>query len=377
MLRRFVHDTHMSSTPSAAIRHIGVPKEIKGDERRVALTPDGAAELVQLGCEVVIEHLAGHGSGFPDEEYVAAGATIVQTADEAWAADLVVKVKEPQTSEFSFLRSDLTLFTYLHLAAYPKVAQALIEAGTTAFAYETVTDKNGGLPLLAPMSEIAGKLATQMGAHHLSAHLGGSGVLLGGAPGVAPASVVVIGGGNVGWASATMALGLGAQVTVIDSSLDRLRWIDEHSFGRLIHLASNRSTVARSVETADLVIGAVLVAGDKAPIVVTEQMITAMRPGSVVVDVAIDQGGCIETSEETTHAHPTKELHGVIHYAVGNMPGAVPQTSTKALTNATLPRIVQLATFGRSIVDRDPHMAEGLNVSDGKIVNQTVALSLA
>lgn len=377
MLRRFVHDTHMSSTPSAAIRHIGVPKEIKGDERRVALTPDGAAELVQLGCEVVIEHLAGHGSGFPDEEYVAAGATIVQTADEAWAADLVVKVKEPQTSEFSFLRSDLTLFTYLHLAAYPKVAQALIEAGTTAFAYETVTDKNGGLPLLAPMSEIAGKLATQMGAHHLSAHLGGSGVLLGGAPGVAPASVVVIGGGNVGWASATMALGLGAQVTVIDSSLDRLRWIDEHSFGRLIHLASNRSTIARSVEAADLVIGAVLVAGDKAPIVVTEQMITAMRPGSVVVDVAIDQGGCIETSEETTHAHPTKELHGVIHYAVGNMPGAVPQTSTKALTNATLPRIVQLATFGRSIVDRDPHMAEGLNVSDGKIVNQTVALSLA
>ena len=377
MLRRFVHDTHMSSTPSAAIRHIGVPKEIKGDERRVALTPDGAAELVQLGCEVVIEHLAGHGSGFPDEEYVAAGATIVQTADEAWAADLVVKVKEPQASEFSFLRSDLTLFTYLHLAAYPKVAQALIEAGTTAFAYETVTDKNGGLPLLAPMSEIAGKLATQMGAHHLSAHLGGSGVLLGGAPGVAPASVVVIGGGNVGWASATMALGLGAQVTVIDSSLDRLRWIDEHSFGRLIHLASNRSTVARSVETADLVIGAVLVAGDKAPIVVTEQMITAMRPGSVVVDVAIDQGGCIETSVETTHANPTKELHGVIHYAVGNMPGAVPQTSTKALTNATLPRIVQLATFGRSIVDRDPHMAEGLNVSDGKIVNQTVALSLA
>ena len=377
MLRRFVHDTHMSSTPSAAIRHIGVPKEIKGDERRVALTPDGAAELVQLGCEVVIEHLAGHGSGFPDEEYVAAGATIVQTADEAWAADLVVKVKEPQTSEFPFLRADLTLFTYLHLAAYPKVAQALIEAGTTAFAYETVTDKNGGLPLLAPMSEIAGKLATQMGAHHLSAHLGGSGVLLGGAPGVAPASVVVIGGGNVGWASATMALGLGAQVTVIDSSLDRLRWIDEHSFGRLIHLASNRSTIARSVEAADLVIGAVLVAGDKAPIVVTEQMITAMRPGSVVVDVAIDQGGCIETSVETTHANPTKELHGVIHYAVGNMPGAVPQTSTKALTNATLPRIVQLATFGRSIVDRDPHMAEGLNVSDGKIVNQTVALSLA
>lgn len=367
----------MSSTPSTAIRHIGVPKEIKGDERRVALTPDGAAELVQLGCEVVIEHLAGHGSGFPDEEYIRAGATIVQTPDEAWAADLVVKVKEPQASEFAFLRSDLTLFTYLHLAAYPGVAQALMKAGTTAFAYETVTDRNGGLPLLAPMSEIAGKLATQMGAHHLSAHLGGSGVLLGGAPGVAPASVVVIGGGNVGWASATMALGLGAQVTVIDASLERLRWIDEHSFGRLIHLASNRSTVARSVEAADLVIGAVLVAGDKAPVVVTEQMISSMRPGSVVVDVAIDQGGCIETSEETTHANPTREIHGIIHYAVGNMPGAVPQTSTKALTNATLPRVVQLATYGRAIVDRDPHMAEGLNVSEGRVVNQTVALSLS
>lgn len=363
----------MTTAATPALRTIGVPKEIKEDERRVALTPDGAAELVQIGCDVRVEHLAGSGAGFSDSQYVAAGATIVDTPAEAWAADLVIKVKEPQSSEFGFLRPDLTLFTYLHLAAYPKVADALVEAGTTAFAYETVTDNNGGLPLLAPMSEIAGKLATQMGAHHLSAHLGGAGVLLGGSPGVAPASVVVIGGGNVGWAATTMALGLGAQVTVIDASLDRLRWIDEHSFGRLVHLASNRSTVARSVASADLVVGAVLVAGDRAPVVVTEQMITTMRPGSVVVDVAIDQGGCIETSEETSHANPTREVHGVIHYAVGNMPGAVPQTSTLALTNATLPRIAQLATFGRSVIDRDAHMAEGLNVEGGVVVNQTVA----
>ena len=366
----------MTSATTPALGSIGVPKEIKGDERRVALTPDGAAELVQMGCQVVIEHDAGRGSGFSDEMYISSGAQIVATAKEAWAADLVLKVKEPQEAEFDFLRPDLTLFTYLHLAAYPQVATALKNSGCTAFAYETVTDRNGGLPLLAPMSEIAGKLATQMGAHHLSAHLGGSGVLLGGAPGVAPASVVIIGGGNVGWASATMALGLGAQVTVIDASLDRLRWIDEHSFGRLIHLAANRSTIARSVAQADLVIGAVLVAGDKAPIVVSEEMITTMRAGSVIVDVAIDQGGCIETSKETTHENPTREIHGVLHYAVGNMPGAVPQTSTLALTNATLPRITKLAQYGDSVVDVDPHMAQGLNVQAGEIVNETVAQSL-
>ena len=366
----------MASATAPALDTIGVPKEIKGDERRVALTPDGAAELVQMGCQVLIEHDAGRGSGFLDEMYISAGAHIVATAKEAWSAELVLKVKEPQAAEFDLLRPDLTLFTYLHLAAYPNVAAALTSAGCTAFAYETVTDRNGGLPLLAPMSEIAGKLATQMGAHHLSAHLGGSGVLLGGAPGVAPASVVIVGGGNVGWASATMALGLGAQVTVIDASLDRLRWIDEHSFGRLVHLAANRSTIARSVEHADLVIGAVLVAGDKAPVVVSEDMIRTMRPGSVVVDVAIDQGGCIETSEETTHANPTVEIHGVLHYAVGNMPGAVPQTSTLALTNATLPRVTKLAQYGHSVVDIDPHMAEGLNVQAGEIVNETVAHSL-
>ena len=226
------------------------------------------------------------------------------------------------------------------------------------------------------MSEIAGKLATQMGAHHLSAHLGGAGVLLGGSPGVAPASVVIIGGGNVGWAAATMALGLGA-ATVIDASLDRLRWIDEHSFGRLIHLSSNRSTVARSVADADLVIGAVLVAGDKAPVVVTEDMVKTMRPGSVIVDVAIDQGGCIATSTETSHAQPTTEVHGVVHYAVGNMPGAVPRTSTLALTNATLPHISKLAQHGAAVVDIDAHLAEGLNVQAGQVVNETVAQSLS
>ena len=366
----------MSATAKPALSTVGVPKEIKGDERRVALTPDGAAELVGVGCEVRVEHDAGIGAGFTDEMYETAGASIATTPNEAWEADLVVKVKEPQTSEFPQLRNDLTLFTYLHLAAYPAVAEALVSSGCSAFAYETVTDRHGGLPLLAPMSEIAGKLATQMGAHHLSAHLGGAGVLLGGSPGVAPASVVIIGGGNVGWAAATMALGLGAQVTVIDASLDRLRWIDEHSFGRLIHLSSNRSTVARSVADADLVIGAVLVAGDKAPVVVTEDMVKTMRPGSVIVDVAIDQGGCIATSTETSHAQPTTEVHGVVHYAVGNMPGAVPRTSTLALTNATLPHISKLAQHGAAVVDIDAHLAEGLNVQAGQVVNETVAQSL-
>ena len=366
----------MSANAKPALSIVGIPKEIKGDERRVALTPDGAAELVSLGCEVRVEHGAGIGAGFTNEMYEAAGASIATTPNEAWEADLVVKVKEPQTSEFPQLRNDLTLFTYLHLAAYPAVAEALVSSGCSAFAYETVTDRHGGLPLLAPMSEIAGKLATQMGAHHLSAHLGGAGVLLGGSPGVAPASVVIIGGGNVGWAAATMALGLGAQVTVIDASLDRLRWIDEHSFGRLIHLSSNRSTVARSVADADLVIGAVLVAGDKAPVVVTEDMVKTMRPGSVIVDVAIDQGGCIATSTETSHAQPTTEVHGVVHYAVGNMPGAVPRTSTLALTNATLPHISKLAQHGAAVVDIDAHLAEGLNVQAGQVVNETVAQSL-
>jgi len=356
---------------------VGVPTEVKPSERRVAVTPDGVVELVHRGCRVVVQAGAGAGAGFADDEYAAAGASVVPTAAEAWAAALVVKVKEPDPTEFEHLRSDLTLFTYLHLAAYPTVASALVSAGGTAFAYETVDDRSGGLPLLAPMSEIAGQLATQMGAHHLSAHLGGSGVLLGGVPGVRPGRVTVIGAGHVGWAAARIALGLGAEVTVIDRDLDRLRWVDQHRSDRLVTVASSRSAVARAVAESDLVIGAVLVAGDRAPIVVDRSMVAAMRPGSVVVDVAVDQGGCVETTVETTHDDPVRVVEGVVHYAVGNMPGAVPRTAAMALTNATLPYIVRLATAGVDDAAAErPGLGNGLNVRAGAIVNPTVAAAL-
>lgn len=364
-----------ATSPSLAV--VGVPTEVKPSERRVALTPDGVVELVHRGCTVLVQAGAGSGAGFGDDDYAAAGARIVETAAEAWAADLVVKVKEPYPSEFGRLRADLTLFTYLHLAAYPEVASALVAAGTTAFAYETVDDAAGGLPLLAPMSEIAGQLATQMGAHHLSAHLGGNGVLLGGVPGVRPGRVTVIGAGHVGWAAARIALGLGAEVTVIDRDLDRLRWVDQHRSDRLVTVASSRSAVARSVAESDLVVGAVLVAGDRAPIVVDRAMVSAMRPGSVIVDVAVDQGGCVETTVETTHDDPVRLVDGVVHYAVGNMPGAVPRTAAMALTNATLPYIVRLATSGVEAASTEtPGLGNGLNVRSGRIVNPTVAAAL-
>ncbi|MGA1346231.1 MAG: alanine dehydrogenase [Ilumatobacteraceae bacterium] len=360
-----------------ALTSVGVPAEVKPSERRVAITPDGAAELVHRGCRVLVQSGAGAGAGFPDDEYVMAGATVVPTAAEAWAAQLVVKVKEPYPTEFGHLRSDLTLFTYLHLAAYPQVASALVDAGSTAFAYETVDDRSGGLPLLAPMSEIAGQLATQMGAHHLSAHLGGSGVLLGGVPGVRPGRVAVIGAGHVGWAAARIALGLGAEVTVIDRDLERLRWVDQHRSDRLVTVASSRSAVARAVAESDLVVGAVLVAGDRAPVVVDRSMVAAMRPGSVIVDVAVDQGGCVETTVETTHDDPVRVVEGVVHYAVGNMPGAVPRTAAMALTNATLPYIVRLATDGvDAAASESPGLGNGLNVRAGRIVNPTVAAAL-
>jgi alanine dehydrogenase len=360
--------------PTAAISTVGVPREIKTAEHRVAMTPDGVRELERHGIDVFVEAGAGEGASISDDDYRAAGAEIVPTAADAWAQQLVVKVKEPKPEEFGFLRRDLTLFTYLHLAAYPDVAKALVAAGTTALAYETVQLESGALPLLAPMSEVAGRLAPQMGAHFLERHNGGRGVLMGGAPGVRPAKVVVIGAGNVGWNAAWIAAGMEAEVVLVDKNLDRLRWVDQIHKGRIMTLASNRGAVERSVADADLVIGAVLVAGDRAPVVVHEEMVRAMKPRSVIVDVAVDQGGCIETIRETTHDDPTYELHGVVHYAVGNMPGAVPHTSTYALTNATLPYQLEVALHGAAgAARRDPALALGVNTAAGHVTNEPVA----
>lgn len=357
---------------------VGIPTEIKTDERRVALTPDGVRELDAHGVTVLVQAGAGEGASISDDAYQAAGAQIVATAAETWArADLVCKVKEPQVSELEHLRADLTLFTYLHLAAYPRVAAALCEAGTTGIAYETVMRADGALPLLAPMSEVAGRLAVQAGARFLEAPQGGRGVLLGGAPGVQPARVVVIGAGNVGWNSAWIAAGMEAEVNLLDNNLDRLRFVDQIHKGRITTLASNRGTVERCIAEADLVIGAVLVAGGRAPIVITEDMVATMKPGAVIVDVAIDQGGCVATSHETTHHEPTFVAHGVIHYCVGNMPGAVPATSTHALTNATLPYLVEVAVHGATEAARlDPALAHGINTEGGKVVNPVVAEAL-
>ena len=361
----------------AFVATVGVPKEIKESEGRVAITPDGVRELERLGVEVLIETSAGEGASITDADYIAAGATIVPAASDAWACDMVVKVKEPQASEFPYLRSNLTLFTYLHLAAYPEVAKALLSSSTTSFAYETVQLSDGTLPLLAPMSEVAGRLAPQMGAHFLERTHGGRGVLLGGAPGVRPARVVVLGAGNVGWNAAWIAAGMEAEVVLLDKNLDRLRFVDQIHKGRIMTLASNRGAIERSVAEADLVIGAILVAGGRAPVVVTEEMVSTMRPGAVIVDVAVDQGGCIATTRETTHAHPTFVQHGVVHYAVGNMPGAVPHTSTYALTNATLPHIIEVASHGaRGVVANNTSLAHGLNTVNGVVTNSSVAGAL-
>jgi alanine dehydrogenase len=357
-----------------AIRTVGVPKEIKDNEYRVAMTPDGVREFERAGIDVFVQTGAGAGASFRDEDYVAAGATIVPTAADAWSQQMVVKVKEPKPEEFEFLRSDLTLFTYLHLAAYPGVAQALIDSKCTGLAYETVQLDTGALPLLAPMSEVAGRLAPQMGAHYLERHNGGRGVLMGGAPGVQPAKVVVLGAGNVGWNAAWIAAGMEAEVVLFDRNLDRLRWVDQINKGRIVTLASNRGSIERNIADADLVIGAVLVAGGRAPTVVTEEMVKTMKAGAVIVDVAIDQGGCIETIHETTHHDPVYEVHGVLHYGVGNMPGAVPHTSTYALTNATLPYQLELAVHGASgACHRDPALAMGLNTFAGHVTNAPVA----
>jgi len=359
------------------IKTLGVPKETKTSEGRVALTPDGVREFERVGIEVFIETQAGVGASIEDDQYVAAGATVVATAAEAWSKQMVVKVKEPTEKEFGFLRSDLTLFTYLHLAAYPKVAEALLKNKTTSIAYETVQETDGSLPLLAPMSEIAGRIATQVGAFYLQSPNGGRGVLMGGAPGVHPAKVLVIGAGNVGFNSAWIAGGMEAEVVLLDKNLDRLRHIDQIIRSRITTIASNRGAIERYIAQADLVIGAVLVAGARAPVVVTQEMVKSMKRGSVIVDVAVDQGGCIETIHETTHKEPVYELHGVLHYAVGNMPGAVPHTSTYALTNATLPYLLDVAKLGtKTAAQKSSSLKLGVNTVNGELTNVAAATAL-
>jgi alanine dehydrogenase len=365
-------------TQASAALTVGVPTEVKPDEYRVAITPDGVRELSHHGAPVLVQSGAGAGASIPDEAYSRAGAEVVDTAAEVWErADIVCKVKEPLAAEFEHFRPGLVLFTYLHLAAYPKVADALLERGVTGIAYETVQTAEGALPLLAPMSEVAGRMSVQVGAHFLERHNGGRGVLMGGTPGVRPARVVVLGAGNVGWNAAWMAAGLGAEVDVLDKNVDRLRWIDQIQMGRITTLTSNRGQVERTVHKADLVIGAVLVPGGRAPVVVTEDVVRSMKPGAVIVDIAIDQGGCVETSHETTHHDPVYLQHGVVHYAVGNMPGAVPHTSTYALTNVTLPYLSHLARFGVSdAVAHDAALGHGVNTAGGQVVNPAVAEAL-
>lgn len=355
---------------------IGVPKEVKVLEARVALTPEGVSEFVRAGHVVVVEQGAGVGSAIPDEDYLAAGAKIESDVEKLWqSADMILKVKEPIESEYHRLRANQILFTYLHLAASKACTDALISSGTTAIAYETV-ELNGYLPLLAPMSEVAGRLAAQVGASALQKPHGGRGVLLGGVPGVAPAKVVVIGGGVAGLNAAVIAKGMGADVTILDRSLPRLAYIDTTYKGAIKTLASSFHAVDREVKSADLVIGAVLVHGAKAPKLVSNLQVRSMKPGAVLVDIAIDQGGCFEDSRPTTHADPTFKVHDAIFYCVANMPGAVPVTSTYSLTNATLPYALMLANYGwEAACERDAALAKGLNVHAGKIRYEAVALA--
>jgi len=353
---------------------IGVPKEIKDNEYRVSITASGVYQLVEAGHTVLVESGAGNGSFFPDEDFVSAGAQIVST-EEVWErANMIVKVKEPLPAEYKYLRPDLILFTYLHLAANENLTRAMLESGVTGIAYETVELPNGTLPLLTPMSEVAGRMSIQVGAHYLERHEGGRGKLLGGIPGVRPANVVIIGGGVVGTHAAQMALGLGAHVTLMDINLDRLRTLSEILHGNFTTWASNPLSVGRAVRRADLVIGAVLVKGAKAPKLVTREMVAEMKPGSVIVDVAVDQGGCVETSHPTTHSNPTFFVDGVLHYCVANMPGAVPRTSTYGLSNATLPYVLKLAKRGfKEAITQDKSLALGVNIYEGKITYQAVA----
>jgi alanine dehydrogenase len=353
---------------------VGVVKEIKADEYRVALTPAGARELVRQGHDVIVERGSGEGSAFPDTAYELEGARLGDAAD-VWAeADLLLKVKEPLPEEYGLLREGLVLFTYLHLAASAELTQALVASGAACVAYETVETDDGALPLLAPMSEIAGRLAAQAGAYFLEKPLGGRGLLLSGVPGVARGSVVVIGGGIVGYNSALIALGLGADVTIIERSVDRMRHLETALPGRVRLLMSSGLQIEESVAAADVVIGAVLIAGALAPKLVTHEMVRAMKDGAVVCDVAIDQGGCFETSRPTTHSEPVYVVDGVTHYCVANMPGAVPITATKALTNVTLPYVEAIAAHGLAeAVHRDPALARGVNVLEGHVTYEAVA----
>jgi alanine dehydrogenase len=354
---------------------IGVPKEVKDHESRVGITPAGAKALVESGHTVLVETNAGALSSFPDAEYTAVGAEIVPTAGDAWGrAEMVVKVKEPVASEWGFFRSGLVLFTYLHLAPLRELTSALVDSKVTGIAYETVKDRAGTLPLLTPMSEVAGRLSVQVGAASLEKEHGGRGVLLGGVPGVPPGNVCIIGGGIVGTNAAKMALGLGAKVTLIDLNLNRLRELDDIFNGRLYTLASNSYNIERATAEADLVIGGVLIPGAAAPKIVTAKMVSKMKKGAVIVDVAIDQGGCIETARPTTHSDPSYEVDGVVHYCVTNMPAAVPNTSTLALTNATFPYVMKLANLGaKAALKADPGFAEGVNTIDGKLTYKAVA----
>ncbi len=356
---------------------IGVPKEIKVHEYRVGLTPTGVRELITNGHSVVVEKDCGLAIGLDNQAYLDAGASVVEHASDIFErADMIVKVKEPQPTECQQLRKGQLLFTYLHLAADATQTELLLQSGATAIAYETVTDAHKGLPLLAPMSEVAGRLSIQAGAHCLEKAQGGNGILLGGVPGVEPANVVVIGGGVVGLNAARMAIGLGADVTLLDRSLGRLKTIDEHYAGRIRTIYSTTDAIEKALTQADLVVGAVLIPGAAAPKLVTRAMLKTMKPGSVLVDVAIDQGGCFETSKPTTHADPTYVVDDVIHYCVANMPGAVARTSTFALTNATLPYVIALANKGINALINDADFLPGLNIHQGQLTNLAVGESL-
>lgn len=354
---------------------IGVPKEIKDHEYRVSLTPDGAATLRQSGHDVWLEQSAGQGSGFSDEEYRKAGASIAGSKDEVFKkADLILKVKEPLLSECHLFRRGQVLFTYLHLASLPDVTKELLSSGITAIAYETTEAKDGGLPMLKPMSEIAGRMSVQIGAQYLGKIHGGRGVLLGGVPGVEPGKIVVLGAGIVGSSAIRVAVGMGAQVTVINLDVERLRHLDDLYRGRIITRAVSSATIEEAVISADLVIGAVLVTGAKAPKLVSRSLVSRMKSGAVIVDVSVDQGGCVETTRPTTHSEPIYTVDGIVHYCVANMPGIVPRTSTYALTNATLPYLLRLASDGvEQAIRSDAGLAKGVNLKDGKVTHRGVA----
>ncbi|MBI5892416.1 MAG: alanine dehydrogenase [Deltaproteobacteria bacterium] len=353
---------------------IGIPKEIKDNEYRVAIIPAGVKALKESGHRAIIEKSAGLGSGISDDEFKNAGAEIIDNAKDVFEkADMLIKVKEPLPQEYLFLKKDKILFTFLHLAPLPELTDALVKSGTTAIAYETVELPDGSLPILTPMSEVAGKLSVQVGAYYLMKPHAGRGVLLGGVPGVEIGKVAIIGGGVVGTNAAKIALGMGADVTIINRSLERLRYLDDIFRGRIKTMASNSFNIEKAVIESDLVIGAVLITGAKAPHLVTKQMVSKMKKGSVIVDVSIDQGGCVETIKPTSHSNPVYEKDGVIHYGVTNMPGSVPRTSTFALTNATLPYVIKLANSGIDAVKKDPALAKGVNVFKGKITCKAVA----